>query len=584
MAQPISGVILYNAKINHNGLFNCDFGGSGASRDSVMGGSSNVATYKFGYSNCTYIRKDKVITVGENADVLDNAGVNYCRYMNPQFSGVRYIYAFVDKIEYVAPETSRLHIRTDVFMTWFDKIDWGIQFVERNNISYGSNIVLEGGGTIQTEVLSNMAYADAICQDSERIGISNLWPYEPGEGERNGLILVNLAKPLAHTSTATSPACSGLPQGTYWVAVIAENFARFAEILSGPNDTSQSEAHEGVTIKDVLGFYYVPSDYIDLGDSHTISAEDDVWGGASVDYYEFSINYEMGRGSVLRYVETSQRDTTMFNGYSPKSLFLLRYPYNYMKITDRKGHEWILKPELFNGDQSKVYYRSYFAIGDGVTAAIKLEDYSGSLDSKLCVFSSFPEISAAADSYQLYQAMNKNQLQNQKDWRVWDTALSLSSSIIKTGSADDAGGIISGITGFGTGLYNYYKGEAAVEARDKDLRNLPNSIIGSPSNPLLLMLEEAGLYIEYWSISADAARKLDAMFDIFGYGLNTQMNTKPWTRKSIYGFVKTQNCHITGEIPEDDRAELDRLFDSGMTVWRSASTYGTRDYQNNNTT
>lgn len=274
----------------------------------------------------------------------------------------------------------------------------------------------------------------------------------------------------------------------------------------------------------------------------------------------------------------------MFNGYSPKSKFLLRYPYNYMKITDRKGHEWILKPELFGGDQTKVYYRSYFALGDGVTAAVKLEDYNGGLDSKLCVFSGFPEISAAADSYQLYQAMNKNQLQNQKDWRVWDTALSVGSSIFKTGSADSPGQALSGITSFGTGLHNYYKGEAAVEARDKDLKNLPNSIIGSPSNSLLLMLEEAGLFIEYWSISADAARKLDAMFDIFGYGLNTQMNTKPWTRKAIYGFVKTQNCHVTGEIPEDDRAELDRLFDSGMTVWRSASGYGTRDYENNNTT
>lgn len=83
MANPISSVILYNCKINHNGLFGCDFGNSGASRDSVMGATNSIATVKFSYSNCTYFRKDKTITVDENADVLDAAGVNYCRYINP---------------------------------------------------------------------------------------------------------------------------------------------------------------------------------------------------------------------------------------------------------------------------------------------------------------------------------------------------------------------------------------------------------------------------------------------------------------------------------------------------------------------
>lgn len=98
-----NSIILYNAKINHNGLFACDFGGSGAARDSIMGGTNALATYKFGYNNMTYMRKDKVIVVDENADVLDNAGVNYCRFINTDFSSSRFIYAFVDDIEYVAP-------------------------------------------------------------------------------------------------------------------------------------------------------------------------------------------------------------------------------------------------------------------------------------------------------------------------------------------------------------------------------------------------------------------------------------------------------------------------------------------------
>ena len=85
-----NSVILYNCKLNHNGLFVCNFGGSGATRDSVMGGTNSLATHKFGYSSCTYMRKDKVIVVDENADVLDAAGVNYCRYINGDFSNSMY--------------------------------------------------------------------------------------------------------------------------------------------------------------------------------------------------------------------------------------------------------------------------------------------------------------------------------------------------------------------------------------------------------------------------------------------------------------------------------------------------------------
>ena len=43
-----NSVILYNCKLNHNGLFVCDFGGSGGTRDSVMGSTNALATIKKG--------------------------------------------------------------------------------------------------------------------------------------------------------------------------------------------------------------------------------------------------------------------------------------------------------------------------------------------------------------------------------------------------------------------------------------------------------------------------------------------------------------------------------------------------------
>lgn len=215
-----SSVILYNCKINHNGLFNCDFGGSGATRDSVMGASNNIATIKFTYGSCTYMRKDKTITVDENADVLDANGVNYCRYINPQFSNSMYFYAFVDKIEYVAPQTSRLHIRTDCFMTYFDKIEWGYQYIERFNLSVPFNTHWSGGGHANggghiTDFLTEGGYTAPRCMG--QAVIPDGFDFEAYDGtDNNGWVILNMTKDCFATAnepnmSSISPTVSGLP-------------------------------------------------------------------------------------------------------------------------------------------------------------------------------------------------------------------------------------------------------------------------------------------------------------------------------------------------------------------------------------
>ena len=52
--------------------------------------------------------------------------------------------------------------------------------------------------------------------------------------------------------------------------------------------------------------------------------------------------------------------------------------------------------------------------------------------------------------------------------------------------------------------------------------------------------------------------------------------------KAKYIYLKTKNCHVTGVIPERDRAEIDSLFNAGMTIWHDASSYGRYDLNANN--
>lgn len=107
MPNPISSLTLYNCKLERSGHKTIDFS-SAAARDTFFGTSNSVATITHTAFNgdATYIREHGIITVGINADALDSAGVNYCRFINPQ-AGNYYRYCFIDEVEYVAPETSR---------------------------------------------------------------------------------------------------------------------------------------------------------------------------------------------------------------------------------------------------------------------------------------------------------------------------------------------------------------------------------------------------------------------------------------------------------------------------------------------
>lgn len=580
-----NSVILYNCKINHNGLFNCNFGGSGATRDTTMGSTNNLATVKFTYSNCTYMRKDKTITVDENADVLDAAGVNYCRYINPDFNNTMYFYAFVEKIEYVAPSTSRLYIRTDVFMTYFDKIEWGTQYVERSNkiVPFATH-EFQGrapGGAFATDYLSNSAYTSPICYYSFSIPAGfTFYPYDPLDNDEyphNGWVIIRMNKRVFDDPNQDSitPVISGLPSGCYWLAVNPKKLEWFLEIISGPQDDAD------FTIEDVAEIYYVPRDCISIGNAYMVEKEG---AGGGCEYYSFLSAWD-GSHERRRWDNVKK----MFNGYIPKNEVLLRYPYNFVKITDRAGHEWVFKPEMFQQQEAghfDIFYSKYFTIGDGVSLGVRIENYmdAGSKDG-LCVFQNFPQIGTVSDSYQQYLALNKNSLQNQYRWLGYDAALGVTSAGIKTAGGFMSGkptSAISGAKGTFDALINYDRQTDAIDAKLADMKSLPGSVVCSGGGNLSLMMQSAGLFIEYWSIDAVAAQKIDETYDAIGYPVNELSSSNLIEIKEKYTYFKTRNCHITGVIPEDDRAEIDKIFDSGVTIWHEASSYGVYDISANN--
>lgn len=77
---------------------------------------SDHTTHSF--TDFTYQRKDNIIRVPVNAETLFADGTNYCYYQNTHYNS-KWFYCFIERIEFINENMTALHIKTDVFQTWF---------------------------------------------------------------------------------------------------------------------------------------------------------------------------------------------------------------------------------------------------------------------------------------------------------------------------------------------------------------------------------------------------------------------------------------------------------------------------------
>lgn len=85
-----------------------------------------------GQNGFTYQRKDGIIRVPINAEVLFADGTNYVVYDNVHYGG-KWFYCFISKIEFINENMTALHIKTDVFQTWYFEMELKYTFIEREH-------------------------------------------------------------------------------------------------------------------------------------------------------------------------------------------------------------------------------------------------------------------------------------------------------------------------------------------------------------------------------------------------------------------------------------------------------------------
>ena len=107
-------------------------------------------------TNYTYQRLDRYLSVGVNAETIEPC--NYIVFQNADFSN-KWYYAFIDRVEYVANETSRIYFTVDVMQTWFNQVTLQPCFIERSHTNTD-----EIGDNIINDELDTGPYLDDIQQ------------------------------------------------------------------------------------------------------------------------------------------------------------------------------------------------------------------------------------------------------------------------------------------------------------------------------------------------------------------------------------------------------------------------------------
>lgn len=480
--------------------------------------------------------------------MLDSYGVNYCRYNNPQSTTSQYNYAFIDDIEYVAPNTSLLHIRKDVLVSNCGSIN-----VSECSISVRSNAtkfnIDADGGIYPTNLLANVGYCEPICISSDAlIGLSD---YDGNYGQ--GWVLISCSENLDQGYHPENPIddptenCNGLPLSYYWYAVDPVELKLFLYHAMRNNDSAK-----------ILNMIFIPRSMVVTYSSfaYTYGAE------ATVDVYRVAPSSSADLYVVLGYAN----GYIMPTGYKPKDQNLLRYPYCFAKITDRKGHELILKPELLgtNADQDIVIdYKWESSLGDNCGIGIVVRDYMYDISADCCFsIADFPTLPSYTDAYYNYMALNKNSLTNM----YLQTGVSAISSLV----AKDF-----------VGTYNQLTKFLDEDAKQADLRNYPQSVKGGSTGNIAFNSGQKGLYIELWSIPYEAAATLDKMFEQTGDSVS--IVDYPRSKMLLYDVIQTVNSNVFGQIPKNEKEQIDRLYNEGITVWHisNGGIYNQYDLENN---
>ena len=503
------------------------------------------------YENTTYQRQNNVIRF--EASIDDIRTYNYVMYKNTSYSN-KWFYAYITNMEYKNDNTTDITIQTDVFQTWQFDIVYNTMFVEREHVNddgVGKNIVAEDleTGEFITNLHNKSTYSDntAIIMGST-LDINHIDgnKFAKAKGDQYN----NLYSGVRYNSW-------------YNASYTGQDLQERGKYIEGLNDILNNIDVFGQA-DGVLELFVAPQKLISpiRGDHYVIASNlTDKYGINQYDT-ESSFNH-------LLTITNGNLD-----GYVPVNNKLKCFPYRYLIVSNNNGAEVTYKYEDFytkNAQNEKtISAQPQFEI-DGCLApgcSIRMVplNYKGASrnDIEGINMGKFPILSWASDVYTNWLTQNSVNI-------AIDTVANLGSIAVGGYTAPEGGGtgIVSGITGIAKTIGSIYE-KSLTPNQAKGNLNCGDVVSAGGDNDF---------HFYDMSIKKEIAVILDNFFSMFRYKINN-VKVPNITGRPNWNYVKTIDCNITGNIPQEDLQELKDMFDNGVTFWHNPSTF--LDYSQNN--
>ena len=636
---------------------------------------AGLTGYTVGESNYTYVRKDSLIRVGLNIELLRK--YNYLYYVNYKTTITdmgetaipKVYYAFITKLEYVNENTTNVYIATDVMQTYLFEILSDTtsqsyinkQHVPKNEDKIGYNILPEGletGEYINSQVLDSTSIKsiedgwnnvqwtwgsyDYSSTPNKQISLNNQYMaivactelytdmYETNKmvnsrnysGIYSGLQYYGFGNYQYLDKFLKYCANLGQSSAVYSIFLVPVQNANWrchkTTIDDGDNGTSQSvdtetytgvfasysaaetyansKAYEETTIvinqetgetatrkKVVTSIKYINRDRYNIVWTITTT-----YGSSTTSIYWFELisNTPSKIDTLTTNVQTttngvytttkSFRNNNNSNTYTAHNRKLYTAPYYNLLLTDNNGNGKTYDPGLFNYT-SDIRFNVYGSVTTGGSVVAYPEDYKniGQNYGEGFSMAKFPTCSWNTDSYTNWLTQTAVSRANQEKYAQQNLAMGLINGAVGIGSSLASGnyfGAVMGTSNLLSGALNYQRTIDSLEEEKYQHSLVPNSLNGQSVAETMFGLGTYEIVLYAQTITGERAKQIDEYFDRFGYTVNKTDNlVQAITSRSKWNYVKTAECNISANIPDDDKAAIYNIFNSGVTFWKNPS-------------
>lgn len=500
------------------------------------------------YDKFTYQRKDGTITV---PDLVDNLyGYNYVMYRNENFSN-KWFYAFITEMKFLSPNSTSIKIKTDVWQTWFTLLDIKPSFVERehvNNDTIGYNTVPEGldvGEYVQNGSPHALA-PNAIVKDENNKAINV-----------EMLICFQVTETVGTISVGNN--INRTFSGLYFLAVESYTAARSLIRVYESEAMGKADA--------IVSIFMAPAEFFQ--GCHTVT---DTFTTPAVTIKIHS-PADNGYGSVLLSSQAVAMSSKV-DGYTPKNNKLFTYPYSYLYATNNAGLEAVYRYEDFLNNSPS--FCIIGALGQGCSTRLCPINYKhlGTQNTPLENYNygiagcKYPVCAWKSDYY--------------TNWLAQNTANIGAKLVSGTAGGLALGTLFSGgNVGMGVAMasVNLVQNTISAYAEDAKAKVMPDQAHGNATGSDLNFASRKCFSVLNMSVREEYARIIDDFFSKFGYKIN-RVKIPNVSGRTNWNYVKTIDCYIHADIPQEDVIEIQSMFNNGVTFWHNPSTFG--DYSQSN--